>query len=863
MINLDQQLTDEQFAERFFELAALSPDQRADRLRQLRADDSDQAAAIESLLAAHDHQNGLPEGFDPQQAAALLQVDEQLSRPDQAGPFRLLEEIGRGGIGVIYRAEREGAGFRQKVAVKLIKRGMDSELIQARFRAERSILASLTHPHIASLIDGGVLEDDRLWFALEYVDGEILTDWCDAHKAGLDQRLELFEQICTAVQYAHSRLVVHRDIKPGNILVTADGTVKLLDFGIAKLLAEDGPPDSPLTEVGFCAMTPEYAAPEQIRREQVSTATDVHALGMVLYELLTGIHPYQWAQDSREQLSRAICDTLPNAPSLQIKDDDTDKPGIRPATWRRRLRGDLDTIILKALAKEQARRYSSVEALAADLQRYREGLPVQARRDSLVYRASRFIHRHRLGVLAMALLLVSLLVGLAGVMYQARQAELAASRAERSLDYLTALFEHGNVRRGGRIEQIDELLSRGAEQATEALGDDPLLQGSLLLRLAEVRLGRDQPALAEALARQALELLRRHLKDDDERITQALRVVGGSLYSSGEILQSEPILREVAARYAASGNVRGEAEAMTSVASSLRRSVGYEAAVEMQRTVVARLIEQPGANDEALAQARFALAVFATDAGDYVLAEDQHRQALELLAGTDEESELQRTDILLMLASLLDRTGRPLESRQVFEQVLATYSRLLPTNSPTLARANFQFAILLLGLNDHDLAGVHLQRVLNNESATEMVQAHARRYMGHAVLHLHGPDQALDWYEAARHAYQAIDGVAAAGQEYRARADLGHAQALSGALDDALNNLHAAVSGIEVMRGEQHYDLILPLSYLAHALRLNNQHEQANRVAERAVTMAESILGAENRLTLRARQLGSMPLESE
>lgn len=386
---------------------------------------------------------------------------------------------------------------------------MDSDAIVRRFRVERRILASLEHPNIARLVDGGLLDDGRPWFAMEYIDGQPLTEWCDQRRIGLQARLELFEQVCRAVQYAHGRLIVHRDLKPANILVTADATVKLLDFGIAKLL-EDNEVES-LTLIGQRVMTPEYAAPEQVRGEPVSTATDVHALGVVLYELSTGEQPFLRMADSQEKLAGVICDTDPTAPSaIAARPNGTGlskRLNMRPALLRRRLRGDLDTIVLKAMAKDPARRYGSAEELAEDIRRHLDGLPVRARRDSPAYRARRFLVRHRIGVAATALVMLSLAGGVVGVLWQSAQTASEARRDEEVKGFLIELFEWSDPdRSAGEDLTARMLLAQGSRRIEHEFADQPALKIEMLSVLAKPNSALGDYDRALELYREALTL---------------------------------------------------------------------------------------------------------------------------------------------------------------------------------------------------------------------------------------------------------------------------------------------------------------------------------------------------------------------
>ena len=416
------------------------PEERASYLTEACAGDAELLSEVESLLSSAATGDGLldsaqlptlppPEAFEEPEAGTP-------AAPRRIGPYTVLKEIGRGGMGSVFLAERSDREYRGQVALKLVKRGMDTDFILQRFRAERQILASLNHPNIARLLDGGTTDDDLPYFVMEYIDGQYLTEYCDARHLGVRERIELFRTICAAVQFAHKSLVVHRDIKPSNLLVTPDGVPKLLDFGLAKVLDPAKSGESFYqTVAGVGIFTPEYASPEQVRTEPVTTATDVYSLGVVLYELLSGVHPYRRPGTGPAELIHAILEVQPAPPSLAATFAAGDP-------WKRRsgeLEGDLDTIVLMALRKEPERRYATVEQLSDDLRRHLEGLPVSARADTLVYRAGKFVRRHKIGVAASLLVLLSLAAGLGVSLWQARIARRNAAVAERRFADLRSL----------------------------------------------------------------------------------------------------------------------------------------------------------------------------------------------------------------------------------------------------------------------------------------------------------------------------------------------------------------------------------------------------------------------------------------
>ena len=411
------------------------PDRRSSFLAEACREDQSLRADVEALLAGDERADvaGDPLSVDPARELLLnvptIEAAAQTRTDSEAGPrtamegrrfgaYRILREIGRGGMGSVYLADRVDESFHKRVAIKIVRPEFTDAEILGRFRQEREILAALDHPTIARLIDGGSTEEGVPYFVMDYADGEPIDMWCDRHKADVTRRLELFRAVCSGVQHAHDHLVLHRDLKPANIFVTADGGVKLLDFGIAKLLSGGAfPAISANTGTAMRVMTPKYASPEQVRGEPLSVTSDVYALGVVLYELLTGHWPYQTQGRSLHEVARAICEEEPTLPSTVIEQvgyapgDTATMPPLTPETvsavregaparLRRRLEGDLDRILLKALAKDPVRRYGSVAQLSDDVRRHLEGMPVAARGDSYWYRASKFVRRHPVGVAA-------------------------------------------------------------------------------------------------------------------------------------------------------------------------------------------------------------------------------------------------------------------------------------------------------------------------------------------------------------------------------------------------------------------------------------------------------------------------------
>jgi serine/threonine protein kinase len=479
---------------------------------------------VVALLASHEH----AAAFLESPAVSLLDDALPATAPVEGtdanvgrvvGPYSIESCIGHGGMGAVYLARRADRAFERRVAVKMIRRGMDSEVVVRRFEHERQILASLDHPHIARLYDGGTTSDGMPYFVMEYVEGEPITDYCNRHRLGMRARLAMFRTVCAAVQYAHQNLVIHRDLKPANILVGADGEPRLLDFGIAKLLAGVDLSE-PAGATLLSALTPDYASPEQVRGRTVTTATDVYSLGVVLYELLAGRRPFAARAGSLEDIVRSVCDTDPALPSVASRaSGDASTSGSA-----RELRGDVDTIVMRALRKEPERRYASAQELSDDIGRYLEGKPVAARGDALTYRTAKFATRHWAAMLVAGVFLASLVGGLVLIVRQSQIADEQRRRAERrfadvrklagsflfevqdAIQYLPGATRARELVTKRAVDYLDSL-------ATEA-ADDPTLQAELAhayRRVAEV-LGNSREAnlgdAAGALAsyRKALEL---------------------------------------------------------------------------------------------------------------------------------------------------------------------------------------------------------------------------------------------------------------------------------------------------------------------------------------------------------------------
>ena len=659
-------------SELFDELLDLDDAARAARISQLHGADPELAAEVERLLAADRGSGVLDHGVGAMAptvvdglGATAAEAGPALAPGDTIGPFRLQRLLGRGGMGEVYLAERSDSGFVQQVALKLLKRGMDSDEIVRRFVQERRILAQLNHPHIARFLDGGLAANGRPWYAMEYVAGATLTEFARAQALDVRARVELLARVCDAVAYAHTQLVVHRDLKPSNILIDANGQPRVLDFGIAKLLDEGE--DAQATATGSRVMSPAYAAPEQVLGEAIGTPTDVYALGVVLFELLTGELPHRRSGRTPEALARDVSQESVTRPSQALRESRSgEASGTHGATSlnrervARQLAGDLDTIVLAALQREPARRYPTAAALADDLRRWLEGRPVSARPDTARYRMAKFVRRHRGGVLASLVTVLALVGGLGLALWQAREAREQAARADgeaqratleaaraetqaaaakemtartkRVKDFLISVFlQEDPLRRDARgaltmAEAFEDTLKR----IDTELADDPALQGDLLDDFGEIVTAKGDFEKAQGMFERALANAERAHGPDDPAVAESLVNLAVLADYRGNMAAGRPHLERA----------------------------------------VAILEGRPDTDPAALAQVYMSLGALQRNRGDSAGALQRMQRALELYGGPDGDDP-QRLVAMVNVSVVLVDLGRFAEAEPLLQQTIA------------------------------------------------------------------------------------------------------------------------------------------------------------------------------------------------
>jgi serine/threonine-protein kinase len=697
----------------FQQALELPPDQRVAWIERTCADQPQVAAELRELLTADAKIAGILD-----QPLESIAADLRLASDDgsidrvgsRVGPYRLTAVLGSGGMGVVYRAEREAGGFVQTVALKLVRDEKLSGYARARFLLERSILARMQHPNIARLVDGGIGEKDEPWFAMEFIEGEPLLSWCDNRRLTIAERLQLMLDICSAVEYAHSHLVIHRDIKPGNIMVSSGHVVKLLDFGIAKMLEESALPKF-ATDAQTRLLTLEYAAPEQIRGGEITTATDVHALGLLLYELLCSLRAFELRDTTAFEAQRGVIENELATMAARLRQAGTHPEKSLAEIARQRhlhsakllkiLRGDLQQIVAKATRKEPEQRYASVAAFADDIRRHLANKPVAAASGARIYYLRKFVQRNRVAVALSALAALSILVGLAAILWQVARVNEEARTALAARDFLVDVFKSASpYRTQGRVPSAIDLIDSGVQRAELELQDQPKLQAYLFEAL-----GSSYATLGHR--KQAMAILRRGLDaaiavgDSDSSRTQEISVDLAELINSEEPASNEPMRlldRVIVAQ----------------------KQLDVDQRLLLVRALIAKGFNQLVANDysRALATMREAIAESETQVPQK---EYEHALAVE------------------GLATVLAGMRHDLEAVAAYREVLGISERLYGTHSLPAARTQSIMSLPLIRIG----AGKEAEQLLRyaNESALEFLGENSPDYanilqrLGSALIH--------------------------------------------------------------------------------------------------------------------------------
>jgi serine/threonine-protein kinase len=805
-------------------IVEMKPEERAAFLDAECADDAALRAEIESLLAADEQADDFVEKLaQAALAAAQLNKTGETGEPAEAeadsnvgrriGPYRTIRRIGVGGMGVVYLAARDDDQFKQLVAVKVIRRGMDHEAIIRRFRHERQILAGLNHPNIARLLDGGATEDGLPWFALEYVEGQPLTEYCDQRRLSINERLRLFLTVCAAVGYAHQNLVIHRDLKPNNILITADGEPKLLDFGIAKLLHTGSSDETlDLTWTGIKPMTPAYASPEQARGETITTASDVYSLGVILYELLTNRRPYQvTSRMSESEVVRVICEQEPRPPSRAEATPET-------APWRDKLAGDLDNIALKALSKEPERRYASVAELAEDISRYLAGLPVSASRDTFAYRAAKFVRRNK-ALVTTATLSVLLLVGVTILaLWWAALARRESNKAQSINGFLLGIFSHADPNqdgaghgKGADVTLLDAIRSM-ENQIDSNFSNQPDVRLDLRHLLGQMWYQRGEYQSAEPNLRAAMELARQIQGENHPQFIQNLYKLGliAERRSGNNTMSIEMIRRSVEMMRL----TEPENGALPYMLSDLGEVLGYEGNYDEAEhvTIQAReiLLKIMGNEDNlSVAFISSRLGKIYLGRGEIERAEAHFRDHLERLRRIP-NAKHEAGEPTYLLGVIAYTRGNYSEAEKSLGEAEGLYNQYLGRNFPLIAEILYYLSSIHCLQKNYSLAEAEVRRALEinrRHRPDHPITVTSMGLLSKVLIRAGRPDQAVPSLQESMEKFKSAS-VKTNRRWFVSSSILGECLTLLKRYDEAERLLNESYTGLQPVRGEKSPEMV-------------------------------------------------------
>ncbi|MCP4245523.1 MAG: serine/threonine protein kinase [bacterium] len=814
-------------------------DERTAFLDEACGDDREVRAAVEDMLKSGQP----PTDFlqPPAQGAAVdLLVEGVLpvALGAQIGAYRLDDVISSGGMGTVYRAVRVDQQLEQQVAVKIIRRGMASPEVLRRFRREAQTLARLEHPHVARFLDAGATDDGLPYLVMEYVPGQALDRYCDERRLKVRERLALFRKVCAAVHYAHQNLIVHRDLKPGNVLVTDEGLPKLLDFGIAKLLdpeelAEFGDPTTTAARV----MTPQYASPEQIRGEPTTTATDVYSLGVMLYELVTGHRPYEVKAKPRNELERLICEVEPATPSSAISriieiaqpdgttrritpDTVANQRDDRPDRLRRRLTGDVDTIIMTALHKDPNRRYTSAEQLSEDLRRHLEGLPVQARPDTWSYRTAKFIRRNKVTVGAALLVFLSLAAGVVGTSIGLARAQRARADAEAARtqavadarkakwisEFLQDLLAAAEPYNEGVSTPIGTVLEIASVQLRSGLDEQPDVEAALHFTIGNAYLILAEYERSNQHLQESLQLGRRALGDGDFLVAENLDALGRLATELGRYAEAEEQYGASLAIYEKSRVEAGAefAATLTNYANLLTRLGDLEKAEAVARKAIDTYTRLEGDDAPGLRHPLATRAKIAYARGKYDDAVAAYRDLLHRCLSQYGPRHPAVAGASSNLAVALQSAGHLEEARSLLRQALNVDRELLGGDHPHVAIRINNLANVVLAAGDHEQAEQLFREALALQTAV---------------------------YDTDHPAVMTT------------RGNLAQTLSRSGRHGDAEPIIRQVLESRRRTLGQEHPDVAVSLSNLAGSLLQQRKYDAAAPIAHEALAIRRRVLG--------------------
>jgi serine/threonine protein kinase/predicted negative regulator of RcsB-dependent stress response len=671
------------------EAQTLAPERRLEFVLNTCEDDATLRTELMSLVLPRSDDDALEDCATRVDANAGF-AETELPPGHVVGRYRIERLIGRGGMGSVYLAQRADREFEQRVAIKVVTEGLLSSRVIARLRGERQILANLNHPNIARLLDGGATHDGTPFLAMEYVEGEPIDRYCATRALSVRQKLQLFLQVCSAVQYAHTQLVIHRDLKPSNILVTPDGVPKLLDFGIAKLLDPNAPTLAvDLTRIHERVMSPEYASPEQVRGDAVGTPSDVYALGVLLYQLLTGRKPHRLAGQSLQELEREILEKTPPSPSAALR---TARPGEDEQanrTLAKALQGDLDTIVMTAMHKEIPLRYATVSALADDIARHLDNRPIAARPDHWTYLARKYWRRNRWSVssVAAALLIVvaMTIVYTWQLMNERDTAERERLTATRVSQFMTEVFRVANPSESrGNTVPVREILDSAVERIDKDLKDQPRVRVKLLQNMAQAYIGIGLWQSAESLLLDSVAQARTSLGSHALELADSLDALAQVQTRTGNFDGARSALEESLEIRRRKGEQPDRATVLTLLALAYNQASRGLFDIALQTLNEAQALATPLFNSDAalMGEVHASFGKVYADSSRYAQAEQSLRTALPLLQGAIEQGLDRHAESALALSVVLLQQNKTAEAAELLKQQIVQFERVFGADHP-------------------------------------------------------------------------------------------------------------------------------------------------------------------------------------
>ncbi len=842
---------------------------------------------IEALMLAADSDEDLVSDLVRSATDRLIDTEKRLTQP--IGPFRLVEAIGEGGMGVVYLARRDDHEFVQNVAIKVLHKRIINEETQRRFLAERQILADLNHPNIARLLDGGQTDDGQPYIVMEYIDGKPLVEYCDDNRLAIDQRLDLFRQVCQAVAEAHRSLIVHRDIKSNNILVGQDGTPKLLDFGIAKVLGNHlGELDLAQTQLHDRLLTPDSASPEQITGQAITTATDIYSLGILLYELLCGCRPFRLAYSTAGEMEQTICNEIPLAPhnalDSRLREDDIDIEEVArnrscsPSRLRARLRGELDCIVLMALKKEPRRRYRSVNDFSDDINRHLQGEPIRAVRDSRRYRFMKFVTRNRIPVAAATVFMVSVsafaitnYIQSKEIAAQARDIAIQAQNIatqnedmEDTLGFLSGVFLAASPEGLQKKEPSAlDILDFAEQKIAEDMADRPEVMGRLLQTIASAYEGQGESGKALQNYESAMTLIEQSMGQNHPLMADVLHDLGryhwtrdwttaSNYYKQALAIIEHPETIEVFGNNP-DRQIQAKQKLLRNMA-ELEISQGQWNDAELHAETALELSQQltPGPiTSTEIALNLSMLGALHLRLSNFELSDRFLTRAIDEFKKNHDPSHTFVAQLLNDLALTKHARGDLTTAEQLYKEGLAILESVFDQNDSRLLLAKADLGRFLGTQGKHEQAELLLETATNGLSQREGEANHELAFnlvqLAIVKTHLRKFSVAENLFDSALEIYaNTIEpDHAFVGEAYRQYGNLRIQQSL---YQDAITWFDASLTILLARLGENHWQTAATLSEKAEALLRLDQRREARALLDTAVPVLDSLLGSEHRL---------------